>query len=358
MAMLLTGCSAPSRLENQAHAVTMGIDILDEKIMITIQVPSFGGKSDGGEKKGASEYQIYKASGKDFPTAFNILSATVPQELNLSHLKTIVISRAFAENEQFKDHLNIIMSMYSLSQNAIAVISEGQASQIVENQKPHIGIRLSQILPAMLDYRQEAGVIPLCTLSQLYAGMNSAYSTSVCALSAAASAENEKNNESYLPGEMEREGENKNEYMGCALFDREKMVGILNGRETQLLRLLRGEKLRNLRFTEPYAMYVTNEKNGEVVFFSDNGKTEIRIDVYLSAVPLNKNTDTGSISEIFEDEFRRVIEKCISYGTEPFGFAEIASGKFHTVDKWIAYDWLSTLKKADIHVKVHMEFQK
>ena len=45
----------------------------------------------------------------------------------------------------------------------------------------------------------------------------------------------------YLAGQLPRQGQNKLEYWGTALFDQGKMVDELNGQETRTLAIIRGE---------------------------------------------------------------------------------------------------------------------
>ena len=357
--LMLTGCTQGARLENQAHVVTMGIDYKDELITITAQVPGFGGGSGDGEKKNGSEYQIYKASGKNFLKAYNVLCASVPQEINLSHLKSIVFSEEFASSNIFLDTIETFLNMFSMSANAIVIVSRNDAAEIVENQKPYIGIRLSQILPAMLDYRKESGYVPECTLSKLYAGMLSFYSTPVSALAETGKEKSDTgNNEAYLPGEMMREGMNKNEYMGTALFDRRKMTGILNGRETQLMHFLSGERLRNVQFTEPADMHVSCEKVRDVVIVTDEERVRIKADIYLEIALLSDDVSFYEIAQSLAEDFKSVLHKAFALGCEPFGFSEIAAKDFLTIDEWNEFLLKNPFRNAQIEVNVHIRDTK
>lgn len=349
---LLTGCASAFRLENQAHAIAMGIDYENGKMTITVQVPSFAGHAGGGkESEGASSYLLYSASGKDFPEAINILKASLPQNLNLTHLKSIVFSMDFSKSELFSDTIDIFMNMFSLSGNAVVIVCHESASEFINNQKPSIGIRLSQIVPSMLEYHADTGFIPEYTLSMLYSDMKGVYSTGACAL-AAAGGETEKDNDRYLPGKLEREGKNKNEYMGAALFGREGVVLTLNGRETQLLNLLKGTDIRQANFTEPDDLRLSIRKKPKVKVDASKSAPEIDITLYLDLAPLTNMPNLQNVSEALKAEFRDLIYKCMQAKVDPFGFAEYAAMEFPTMREWVEYDWLEAFHRSDVRINV------
>ena len=99
LALLLGGCTPSRQIENQAHAISMGLDLTDGKICMSVQVPTIGaGSGEGSGSASATEYSIYSATAKDFPLAYDLLLATVPQRLNLTQLKSIIFSEALARS--------------------------------------------------------------------------------------------------------------------------------------------------------------------------------------------------------------------------------------------------------------------
>lgn len=352
--MLLSGCTASFHIENQAHVITMGIDYSEESMTVTIQVPSFGGQgaSHDGKQDGSS-YLIYAASGRDFPSAINILKASLPQSINLTHLKSVVFSQEFAMSDLFRETVEIFMNMFSLSGNAVVIVSRSSAQELVKSQTPAIGLRLSQIVPSMLEYHVDTGFIPEYTLSMLYAGIKGVHSTGACALSDTAGNQG-TSADSYLPGELEREGKNKNEYMGSALFDRERMRLILNGRETQLMHLLMGTGIRQANFTEPCNLRLSIRKKPKVTCNTQSDSPVIRVVLYLDAVPLTTIPDMHSLSESLKNEFQALIQKCMQAKVDPFGFAEHAQKDFSTMEEWLKYDWLEAFSRAQIEIDVNL----
>lgn len=354
---LLSGCASTYRIENQAHAVSMGIDIDNGMMNVTVQVPNLGAaaQKDGGQE--GSSYQIYSAQADNFEKAYNILQSSLPQQLNLTHLKTIVFSKEFAESQYFSGTISTFMNVFLVTGSANVIVTEKSAKTLIENQKPHIGIRLSITIPAMLSYHAENGYIPVCTLSNLYAGMKGRFSTALCALADTAG-ENDSGTDPFMPGSIPREGENKNEYMGAAIFDREKMVSVFNGYEMQLCYFLMGESNRIADFASPYPMRLSTRKKRDVMIDIDGGKVTVEVNMYLDVAAIDGQADLEAIEKLLERDLRAVVEKCKKLGVEPFGFSESAARKFKDNESFDAFDWLSEFRNADVTLIFHLNSEK
>ena len=355
--IFLSSCAPSNRIENQAHAVSMGIDYDNEEMTVIVQVPNLGGvgKKEGGNE--TSGYQIYSAKSGNFESAYNILQATLPQQLNLTHLKTIVFSKAFAESGQFLKTIDTFMNVFLVTGSANVIVTEKDAKSLIENQKPHIGIRLSITIPSMLSYHAQNGYIPSTTLSDLYAGLKGRYSTAMCALSDTAG-ENDSKTDFFMPGSLPREGDNKNEYMGAALFNREKMVGTLNGYEMQLCCFLMDDSTRIADFAFPYAMRVSTRKNRDVNVNITGDDVRIDVVLYLDISTLDEVTDLTQIEKSLIDDFESVFHKCKALGVEPFGFSKSAARKFADNQSFDEFDWLSKFRSSDISLTLLINGEK
>lgn len=355
---LLTACAPSYRIENQAHAVCMGIDFENGEMTLTVQVPGLGGKSGKSDDQSGSSYQIYSAKAENFEKAYNILEASLPQELNLTHVKTAVFSEAFARSDMFLKTMETFMNVFLVSGSAIIVVTEKTAKAHIENQLPYIGIRLSITIPSTLKYHADHGYIPLTTLSSLYAGLKGRFSTSIAALSDISDENDKKDNDAYMPGEMDREGKNKNEYMGAAVFDRDRMVGKLTGREMQLLYFIQDQNTRIADFTEPVPMRLSSRKKSYVKVSAEEDTVNIKVTLYLDCATLTGNEDTGCIKKDIESEIENLIQKCREMKVEPFGFALSASKMFSDNEAFERYDWLSRFSKSTAEVTLELQAEK
>ena len=347
-ACLLTGCASSARIENQAHAVSIGLDLADDEIRMSVQVPTIGGKSGGDESGGSAvSYSIYSAAGPDFPSAYSLLTATIPEKLNLTQLKIIVLSQTLAESNRFLPLITELMHIYELSAAATVIVSRTTAQEMLKNQRTLIGTHLSVSMPAMLENYEKSGYIPLTSLSSLYAGMKGVYSTQKAALG---SVSEDAVSGSLIAGTLNRDGENKNEYMGCALFGRERMVGVLDGYETQLLHLLEGKhvKISSVQGFSSVAVEPVGDPRVEIL--TRKGDTRIEIRIKLGATPLTRSFDAEALKNRLASDIAGVIGQCQRLKAEPFGFSEIAVRGFKTNSEWEEFDWLNRFCDADISV--------
>lgn len=354
LALLLGGCSPSRQIENQAHAISMGLDLTDDKICMSVQVPTIGAA--GGEGNGhtsATEYSIYSATANDFPLAYDLLLATVPQRLNLTQLKSIIFSETLARSEQFSNILRSAMHIVSLSSNAVVLVSRTPAREILENQEAYIGTHLSISMPAMLEYYRVNGYIPQTSLSLLYAGLNSVYSTGKAALCGLEGSDTPQEG-SYLPGALDRQGDNRDEFMGCALFNRSRMVGILNGHETQLMQLLSGESTEIGFILPDSSVRLSQRRSPQLAFSSEDGHLRIDVTLCLRVVPLMEMPDLNALASTLETSLQAVLEKCAAWEVEPFGFADHAAASQLTLDSWDGARWPETFSQAETRVHVQL----
>ncbi|MBQ3080379.1 MAG: hypothetical protein IJC48_10355 [Clostridia bacterium] len=352
---LFSGCSSSHLLENQALAVSMGVDYTGGVFNITVQVPSISAPNDAQEKGGSGGYLIYSASDVDFIKAYHMLEASLPMELNLSLIKSIVFSEEFSKSDAFSDTLSLLVHMFSLSLNASVIVTRSEANEFLKNQKPFIGKRLSVTIPNMIEYRTNGGYIVNTSLSSLYAGLESEYSTAKCALADTASP---TPSGELMAGEIAREGENKNEYMGCALFDREKLVLLLNGWETQLMHFICGTGGHTANISDPSPVRLTARKPRDIEITPLDGRIRIHLDMYLDVTPLIAFPDMDKLSAYIKSETEKLIEKCQTHHIEPFGFSDIAARRFLTNDEWMNYDWLQKFSEAEILISVSLIGEK
>ena len=335
LALLLGGCTPSRQIENQAHAISMGLDLTDGKICMSVQVPTIGaGSGEGSGSASATEYSIYSATAKDFPLAYDLLLATVPQRLNLTQLKSIIFSEALARSERFFPILRSTMHIFSLSGSAIVLVSRTPAREILENQEAYIGTHLSISMPAMLEYYRVNGYIPQTSLSLLYAGLKSVYSTGKAALCGLEGSEPPQDG-SYLPGALDREGDNRDEFMGCALFNRNRMVSTEIG------------------FTLPdSSVRLSQRRSPQIECSSEDGRMRIDVTLRLRVIPLMETPDLDELKATLETAMQAVLKKCAEWEVEPFGFADAAVVSHLTFDSWDGERWPEVFGQAETRAHV------
>lgn len=363
LCLLLTGCSgAASQVENQAYALSLGVEKLgDRQFRLTAQIPALGGKTSGSEKgSGETEYLITSAIGRSFSEALDMLTATLPCHLQLSQLKTVVFSEQTARDEQFNEILREIVFTYQLYAAASCVVCRGSAREFLEAQRPVIGTRLSRTLSVSLVHAQSLGYSPTATLADVFYASSSIYGDPVAILAALSGEQADGvpalHMGDELPGEIDREGPNKTEYFGLALFRQGRMVGTLTGAQTKLLNMLTG-RLDAFSYSCQDVAVRLRVLSGPRIQVNLSGKTP-QIDVSLSLRVLATDwfPDAQALAEQLQGDLDRMTQACQALGVDPFNYALYAAAQFLTTADWLDYDWPSRFPAAT--VRYHLTFSE
>lgn len=356
-AMLLSGCSAKN-VEAQAYAVSMGLDLTgDERIKVSVQVPTLNqsGSNESGESDqsgGGKGYTLSSAEGDTLTEALEMLNASVPRELNLTGVKSIVVSERLARSARFSEALHEISLAYRVYGAAEIMVCRGEADAFIRNQQPVIGFRFSESTTVALDHYQEYGYIPSAKTADVYYLSRSIYGDPVTILASGRpeSGTGVSGADSYA-GSMPGNGSEKNQYFGTALMSGGRMVGMLNGRQTQLLNVLLGNVDYFSWIVDGIPVRINLSGRPEVRMALDG---EVTIDVGLT---FNMMESEGKLSEErlrekLQEGLEALTSHCQACGCDPFRYAERAAGFFLTVEEWLEYDWRAKFPNAEVRYDV------
>ena len=349
--ILLAGCSVAGQVEGQAFAVALGIDRgPDGGIMLSARYPSYG--ANGKDEK--SDYLLTAAAGPDFADALFALNAAVPRALNLTQVKSLIISEEIAASEDFYDLL-LDLKLSRLDGEACLMVCRGEARALMEAQRPLIGLRLSDTMVTEIERYRRLGTIPESTLRQVFYDAASVYSDPVAICAAVTPEDRPLDGASTRragAGELIYEGENRDQYFGAALFRGGSMVSALGGGETQLLQLVRGG-----------AAQMPMTMGGKWLTAGRRGAARVRIDLDAGRVDVSLTVGVEDLyGEADEEEIAREVSErldeltraCQALAVEPFGYARAAAAQFPTLQEWTAFDWRTWFSGAEVvyHIRV------
>lgn len=361
VSIMLSGC-AMKNIEAQAYAVSLGIDLTEEGIIrVSVQVPALnqgGGSESGGDSGGGgSGYTFSQAEGKTLTAALEMLNAGVPRELNLTGVKSVVVSEKLAQSEAFVDALEELALAYRVYGAAEIVICEGEAGKFIENQQPVIGLRLSESTTVALSHYRETGYIPSAKAADVFYLTRSFYGDPAAILAAGSEGEGEmsagKNGDSYAEN-LPDTGEKQNRYFGAALLREGRMVGKLTGRQTQLLNALLGniEYFSWVVENVPVRINVSGRPQIKANLSGESLRIDVKVMVNMMASEGALEPDT--LKREMEARLVELTEYCQARGVDPFRYAEIAARQFLTVDEWLNYDWHGKFGQAEIRYEVEV----
>lgn len=356
LCLALCGCSISREVEHQAYVLVMGLDKADGGVELTIRIPKIGmSKGDGGDD--ASPYLVFGARGSDFSQALEAMQLAVPRELNLSHLKLLIVSEALAGDAAFPTLINRVAEQPHLYTTARFVVCEGSAKAFVEAQKTVIGTRLSAEIDAEFTHYAEHGAIPDTTFADVYYASNSIYSDPIATRGFFAEGVEESQpalltvDPSESPGVL-AEAPSKEFFAGTAIFRDGRLAGRLDAAETLLLNLALGKRETFAYDCGGKAYWLTPEGSPDRRVEIDDGAVRVGLSLRLSTIDAVSPEEARCIEGEIAAALEALIQKCQRVRLEPFGFAETAAGHFLTVPEWLAFDWRERFAAAEVEARV------
>ena len=353
MALLLAGCGPAGQIEGQAFCVSLAVDAGESGgIVLSARYPSYG--ANGKDEK--SDYLLTAAAGPDFASALYALNAAIPRALNLTQVKSLIVSEKIASSAGFFSLLRD-MKLSRLDGEANLIVCGGEARSLLEAQQPLIGLRLSDTLVTEIERYRRLGIVPGGTLQRVFYDAASVYSDPVTTYAAARPKEEKAESNPPAPeaeaGALEYEGENRDEYFGAALFRGGAMAGTLGGGETQILRLIR-DGATGL----PMAM------NGALLTVSRRGALRVEVDFEAGWISVSLkvgledprgDAEEAAVAKTLSDGLDALTKKCQALGVEPFGYARFAAARFPALSDWTDLDWRAWFAAAAVEYRVRVE---
>lgn len=358
LTFLLSGCTLTDQPENQAIAIALAVDHADGgEIQISVLLPSLSGTGQSADKSSGSPYTVASATAHSFAEAIGILRASIPLTLNLAQLKTVYISQHAAQDEGLIDLISDMFLTHRLYNAAFCVISIGSARDMLNALNTNnYGARLSSVVTTALENFVAEGGIPDTHFSDFYYDLHSIYGSPIAILGAASDGIHttltpEGRAGDSLPGAMPREGNNKNEYSGTALFRDGQMVGTLSSLETAWMNYLRGRKL-NINYSCEGANVVLSPVGGAEITV-DTSVEPMQIEI-AAAFTVSTHCSLDILRSLIEADISSLVRKCQSLGVDPFLFSQRAAVHFHDIPAWLDYAYYTKYPSADVQVQVNV----
>lgn len=173
-----------------------------------------------------------------------------------------------------------------------------------------------------------------------------------------------------------RYGENEIEIAGSALFDTDKMVGVINRKQTILLNLLTGEK-NNGRYNlkavpgdnggnilHGASVMIVESKSKKEIELKEGMepkakitlKLKMRLEEYTGGGRMDEEKAKKSLEEQLAMEMKSDCEELFKYmqsvGADPIGFGEMVRSKYN--EQWKSMDWKEKYREMETDIKVEV----
>lgn len=365
IALLLCGCAQSSQVEDQAYVLVMGLDRSEDgKIQMTVQIPQISGNGDAPDSGGKeSAYKQFCITAESYESALEKLSWAATRKPDLAQMKLLVISRALAQEPDFRRLIENIAQTERLYTATRVAICEGKAKDFVEAIQPYIGTRISTDVDALFEHYAAEGYLPESRLADLYYQTESIYSDPLTAyaLLDARALQQQAAPASAMRGSVnaiseDLESDQPTRYLGAAVFRDGCMRGVLNARQTIIANLLRNQ-IKSLRYEcGGQSLTIVPARSVRLRVNAKADPAQLIVDARLSIGAQEEKPDEALLRASLEADIRNTIEAARSMGAEPFGFAEKAAMSFPNFDAWQKYGWRERFQTAEIEIKLRFAY--
>ncbi|MTI82881.1 MAG: Ger(x)C family spore germination protein [Firmicutes bacterium] len=389
MLLLIPGCWGYQEVDESAFILALGVDKGEKnKLNLTAQiaVPKniAGGGEGGGGGGGAKSTMVVSVETPTILAGLDLLGTFVERRPSLKHTKAIVFSSELAR-EGMGRYLAPLVRYRQFRRNTFMVVSRGKAEELVKNTQPILEDNPAKYIELLVGTSKYTGLFPVS--SQVHQFYNAAKSEArqPVAILAALGGNKQKDQAGkkesvgeYLAGEIPREGGNKIDLMGTAVFNGGRMVGELTGNETTVMEMINGRFNQGIfsvpdpRVPEEYILLEARAERRPAVEISLEGQVPvINVEISLDAEFLSIQSNIayerpGAINEV-ENAFAQILQRDADgllrktqeeFSADVFGFGEEARKKFLTWPEWEQYDWLKVFPQAEVNVNFNINIRR
>lgn len=392
----LSACHDAQEPADISFVSFIGIDRgVSDKYRVTVKLYSMqqskdsvttGGSTSGNSKE--TENDTITIDAPSFYAGINLLNTNIPHKLSFTHTLALIISKELAESGLVGEFIAPLIRYHELRRTTDIIVVDGSSQSFIEKMADYLGEDAASIFESLLYEADNTGFFPHITLNDFYNALKSTYYQPIATYGAINDFSNftqqgqKWGDEFKIPGKLyagqiPRKGGNSIELLGSAIFNKDRMVGQLDGHETRMLLLLNGNYQKGI-FTiqdpiKPNLIIAINLRlvdKPKIEIYLNGDKTNLNItirtegDIY--AIQSNINYEDPQMIGMIENAtqqqliqgFYDVVAKCQSMNSDVFGFGKYALNKFATIEELESYNWNDRFNQADISISVEFKIRK
>ncbi|MTV48191.1 hypothetical protein GJ688_04230 [Heliobacillus mobilis] len=270
LSILTNGCYDRREVEDMSYPVAIGLDKgVTDDLRFSVQVENVGGTQGGGGMGQSGQGQATKnfVFTVDAPNPYagmNMINTFLSKQLNFQHIKMIAVSEDLAKSGELEKYLPGMTRIAQIREIPNLVITKGKVDDFLKENTIVVGSEIIKATYMVINLEgKNTELFPIVKFFDFYTATKSNMEQPIATLAntnfyrnlVESGVDNKKSNtngQPYVAGELPRSGGQKREFFGTAVFRGGKMVGELNGDETRLLQMIRGDFTRSfMTFKDP-----------------------------------------------------------------------------------------------------------
>lgn len=390
LALLLTGCWDRTELEDQAYVILLGLDRGDQgQIMLSAEVAIAQSLSAGILGAQATPgvphlaVRLLTVQARTITQAITILNGGMTRRLDLRQLRAVVLGESLARAGV--EPLIMELMRHSLARSsALLVQARGNAFDLLRALEPVGEVNPGRMADGLILQAKQIHLAPPVRMHHFLIRLAAPGGDPFLPVAAVnpwiteqAQEPRETTADSAIAGEMPRGGGNPVEFIGTAIFRRDRLAGFLNVDETQMLLALRGEMGKAYTtFTDPtipdqpvtLRFHQENKPKYTATFRGEKPKVHVRLLFEGEVLAIPGGTDFAETAmrakleeasaRYAEQTIQGLVAKFTQWETDPVGFGHHFRGKVATWKDWERYNWRQHLKDLRTDATVVMRIRR
>ncbi|MBR4906070.1 MAG: hypothetical protein IKZ44_04375 [Clostridia bacterium] len=345
---LLLGCMQSKNIDEYAYVLNVGVErgtTMPYLMTVLVSVP-------GGTEDTKVENVVITAEARSFSEACETLNAAYPSRLSFARASLLAIGEDLAKDGAQSAFLDFAFGKPDLWPNLRTVVVKPPIRDVFEGWITEADPSLRKIKTAVGDLAIESGIAADIGYSTYLEAISDKRFDAMLAYAGVNEYGLEPDligGEAYphVGGSLLVESALKTSTAGSAVFDGDRMVGILDGRHTmETLMVTDAFRKGEMRFTLPdgsaldatlYRMRAPKVRLGH---------GEATVELFLEAdilEPALVSADRDALKTFLQDqletELRAVLSALQQAGSDAMGFGRFRAKQFRTAADWEACDW-------------------
>ncbi len=395
----VTGCFDQREIDDLAYPLALGLDEgVADNLRLTLQLAAplsigggGGGSSGGGSEGGggAGPTSIITVDAPSIYSGLNMINNIISKEINMSHTKMIVFSKKLAE-KGVEAYMHALHRGREFRPDIYITVSTDSPDQYLKAVKPTLESNPAKYYELMLG-KDFTSFYPTVRLNSFYYKSESDAVEPVAILTGLSDYKTvddlEKVGNKKIGTEIKPEGhyeagnipviaDQKNEFMGVAVFKNMKMVATMNGLESSCMQMVTGE-YKHAYWTLPDAyekdkivvMNIFQRSKPAIEAEIRNGKPYFKINLDLEGDFTSIQSDINyenypnamekGASEMIKEEITAMLKRSMyEFNSDICGFGRYMKGKFLTWAEWKKYDWPDQYKNSSFEINVKLKMRR
>ncbi len=371
--LFTAGCWNRRELNELAVTLAIGLDkTSDDQYLLTAQVVN-PAEVAGDRGAGSTPVIIYSAKGKTVSEAIRKITDESPRRIYPSHLRVLVIGESLAK-EGIGKPLDLFSREWDMRSDFYIVVAKGMdAKNILKVPTALEKIPANKLFNTLSISSKVWSGTSAITLDELITDMVSEGKQPVLTGIQADIKGDEETSLSKQNVEM-IDMPARLSYSGLAIFDKDKLVGWLNEKQSQTYTVITSkEKSTVVDVSCPKGgkfVYQVMSSNTEMKGKIKNGKPEIDLNVHVEGnisevecpIDLTKTESIEQLEEMYEKTSKKVFKKAIKqvqeeYKMDIFGFGEAIHRADPQAWKKLKKDWPKHFENVPVNIRVQGEIR-